>query len=49
MFEWGGSSLWCENYAALKEFDVAPMKDKLPLCNVMLERLNALSQWHDPP
>lgn len=47
MFEWGGGSLWCGNDAALKEFDVGPIEDKLPLSNAMLERLNALSQWHD--
>jgi len=47
MFEWGGGSLWCGNEAALKEFDVGPVEDKLPLSNAMLERLNALSKWHD--
>ena len=47
MFEWGGGSLWCGNDAALKEFDVGPVEEKLSLGDVTLERLNALSQWHD--
>ena len=47
MFEWGGGSLWCGNEAASRKFDVGPVEDKLPLSNAVLERLNALSQWHD--
>lgn len=47
MFEWGGGSLWCGNEAASKKFDVGPVEDKLLLSNTVLERLNALSQWHD--
>ena len=47
MFEWGGGSLWCGNEAASRKFDVGPVEDKLPLSNTVLERLNALSQWHD--
>ncbi|WP_272991200.1 hypothetical protein [Spongiibacter tropicus] len=47
MFEWGGGSLWCGNQAAARKFDVGPVEDKLPLSNTVLERLNALSQWHD--
>ncbi|MPT17790.1 MAG: hypothetical protein E2579_08535 [Pseudomonas sp.] len=31
MFEWGGGSLWCGNEAALKQFDVGPIEEILPL------------------
>ena len=47
MFEWGGGSLWCGNGAALKQFDVGPVEEALPLSELALGRLNELSQWHD--
>jgi hypothetical protein len=47
MFEWGGGCLWCGNDAALERFDVGPIEDLLPLSPSTLQRLEALSAWHD--
>ncbi|MEY9781074.1 hypothetical protein [Sinorhizobium fredii] len=46
-FEWGGGVLWCGNEAALQRFDVGPVEDKLPLSNETLNRLHAMTVWHD--
>ena len=46
MFEWGGGSLWYGNKAALKQFDVGPIEEILPLSKLALGRLSELSQCH---
>jgi hypothetical protein len=47
MFEWGGGCLWCGNDAALKQFDVGPVEDRLPLSEALRRRLEQMTVWHD--
>jgi len=47
MFEWGGGALWCGNEAALAEFSVGSIEERLPLSAATLERLGEMTRWHD--
>lgn len=47
MFEWGGGALWCGSEAALAEFSVGPIEERLPLSAATLESLGEMTRWHD--
>lgn len=47
MFAWGGGALWCGNEAALAQFSVGSIEEKLPLNAITLERLGGMTRWHD--
>ena len=47
MFEWRGGTLWADDEATFERFDVGAIEDMLGLPSDLLERLEALSLWHD--
>jgi hypothetical protein len=47
MFEWRGGTLWADDEATRERFDVGPIENLLGLPPELLERLEALSVWHD--
>lgn len=47
MFEWGGGCIWCDNEHTRQRFDVGPIEDKLPLSDLVKNRLDELTTWHD--
>jgi hypothetical protein len=47
MFEWGGGCLWYVDEVTHAKFGVGPLEDRLGLTPALLERLAALSKYHD--
>ncbi|SFC48657.1 hypothetical protein SAMN05421848_1599 [Kushneria avicenniae] len=47
MFEWGGGCIWCGNDAARERFSVGSIEENLPLSEATLQKLHALTAWHD--
>lgn len=47
MFEWSGGCLWCADETARARFGVGPIEHRLNLDQADLDRLDALSRWHD--
>ena len=47
MFEWGGGCLWADSDATRERFEPGPVEHQLGLDAASLERLDALSAWHD--
>lgn len=47
MFEWRGGTLWPDDEATRRRYDVGPIEDRLGLPPELLARLDAMTEWHD--